>query len=128
MTKADVKTITVDQICKDLKIARSTFYDWRSKGRAPQCLKLLNGSLRVRRSAYHKWLFALEETPTARVNWDEEKLTIEYICDDLRINRSTFYDWRQKGCAPQCSKLPNSDLRVYLSDYERWLSRMEDAS
>lgn len=27
--------LTIKEICKDLKISRSTFYDWRAKGRAP---------------------------------------------------------------------------------------------
>ncbi|WP_326723034.1 MULTISPECIES: helix-turn-helix domain-containing protein [unclassified Streptomyces] len=42
--------LTLAEICKDLKISRSTFYDWRAKGRAPRCIKLPNGDIRVRRS------------------------------------------------------------------------------
>ncbi|MGC5011389.1 helix-turn-helix transcriptional regulator [Streptosporangium sp. DT93] len=57
-----------------------------------------------------------------------EKLTIADICEDLDISRSTFYDWRQKGRAPKCMKLPNGDLRVRRADYDRWLTSLEDAS
>jgi hypothetical protein len=31
-------------------VSRSTFYDWRAKGRAPCCLKLSNGELRIHRA------------------------------------------------------------------------------
>ncbi|MEU6219817.1 helix-turn-helix domain-containing protein [Streptomyces sp. NPDC047022] len=58
----------------------------------------------------------------------EEKLTLAEICQDLKISRSTFYDWRAKGRAPRCIKLPNGDLRVRRSDYEHWLDDREDAA
>jgi excisionase family DNA binding protein len=48
--------LTVDQLCEELQIARSTFNDWRAKGRAPKCAKLPNGSLRIRRSELNRWL------------------------------------------------------------------------
>ncbi|MEU7004452.1 helix-turn-helix domain-containing protein [Nonomuraea sp. NPDC046570] len=57
-----------------------------------------------------------------------EKLTIAAICEDLDIARSTFYDWRQKGRAPKCMRLPNGDLRVRRAEYDRWLATLEDAS
>ncbi|WP_436758494.1 helix-turn-helix transcriptional regulator [Streptosporangium sp. V21-05] len=57
-----------------------------------------------------------------------EKLTIADICEDLDISRSTFYDWRQKGRAPKCMRLPNGDLRVRRADYDRWLTSLEDAA
>ncbi|MGP4004005.1 helix-turn-helix transcriptional regulator [Streptomyces sp. 8N706] len=53
--------LTVAEICKELRITRSTFYDWRSKGRAPRCIKLPNGDLRIRRSTYEHWLDYREE-------------------------------------------------------------------
>ncbi|MER6473754.1 helix-turn-helix domain-containing protein [Streptomyces sp. NPDC005706] len=58
----------------------------------------------------------------------DEKLTLTEICKDLKISRSTFYDWRAKGRAPRCIKLPNGDIRVRRSDYEHWLSDREDAA
>jgi predicted DNA-binding transcriptional regulator AlpA len=49
------------EVCADLGISRRTFYEWRAKGKAPRCITLPNGSLRVRRSEYHRWLAAREE-------------------------------------------------------------------
>ncbi|WOI63620.1 helix-turn-helix transcriptional regulator [Streptomyces fradiae] len=34
----------------------TTFYDWRAKRRAPRCIKLPNGDLRIRRSDLDHWL------------------------------------------------------------------------
>ena len=48
--------LTVDQLCDELHISRSTFYDWRSKGKAPKCIVLPNGSLRVHRDELARWL------------------------------------------------------------------------
>lgn len=53
-------------------------------------------------------------------------ITIADLCDDLGIARSTFYDWRAKGRAPKCIKLPNGDLRIRKVEYERWLNEHED--
>ena len=53
--------ITVEEVCAELGVARSTFYDWRAKGRAPRCLKLPNGELRIRRSDLERWLESCEE-------------------------------------------------------------------
>ncbi|WP_405808241.1 helix-turn-helix domain-containing protein [Streptomyces sp. NBC_00210] len=58
----------------------------------------------------------------------DDKLTIKEICKDLKISRSTFYDWRAKGRAPLCIKLPNGDLRIRRSDYDRWLDGREDSA
>jgi predicted DNA-binding transcriptional regulator AlpA len=53
--------LTVDEICADLDIARSTFYEWRAKRRAPRCIKLPNGDIRIRRTEYERWLASHEE-------------------------------------------------------------------
>ena len=58
---------------------------------------------------------------TAVPSRQDEKLTLAYVCADLKISRSTFYDWRAKGRAPRCIKLPNGDLRILRSDYDNWL-------
>ena len=59
----------------------------------------------------------------------DEKLTLAEVCAELRIERSTFYDWRAKGRAPKCSKLPNGELRIWRSDLRAWLDRLrEDAA
>ncbi|MGW4058668.1 helix-turn-helix transcriptional regulator [Amycolatopsis sp. NPDC004747] len=48
--------LTVDEFCEEFDIARSTFDDWRAKGRAPRCLKLPNRQLRIRRADVDVWL------------------------------------------------------------------------
>jgi predicted DNA-binding transcriptional regulator AlpA len=53
--------LTVDELCAELDIARSTFDEWRVKGRAPKCLKLPNGRIRIRRVDYEAWLSSCEE-------------------------------------------------------------------
>ena len=53
--------LTITEVCTDLDVSRRTFYEWRAKGRAPRCITLPNGSLRVRRSEYHRWLASREE-------------------------------------------------------------------
>ncbi|GAA2599099.1 helix-turn-helix domain-containing protein [Dactylosporangium fulvum] len=53
--------LTIPEVCDDLGISRSTFYDWRAKRKAPPCFKLPNGDLRIRRADYESWLVRLEE-------------------------------------------------------------------
>ena len=59
--KRDRSHLTIAEVCDDLEIARSTFYDWRAKRRAPRCIKLPNGGLRIRRDDYESWLEGLED-------------------------------------------------------------------
>jgi excisionase family DNA binding protein len=53
--------LTVGEVCEDLQIAQSTFYEWHAKGTGPRCTKLPNGRLRVRRSDLETWLNARED-------------------------------------------------------------------
>jgi predicted DNA-binding transcriptional regulator AlpA len=53
--------LTIADVCEELDIARSTFYDWRAKRKAPPCFKLPNGDIRIRRSVFENWLNGLEE-------------------------------------------------------------------
>jgi predicted DNA-binding transcriptional regulator AlpA len=55
-------------------------------------------------------------------------LTVDQLCTELQIARSTFYEWRAKGRAPKCHKLPNGDIRIRRADYERWLANLMDAA
>jgi predicted DNA-binding transcriptional regulator AlpA len=59
----DTKTrhLTVADLCDELGIARSTFYDWRAARRAPLCIKLPNGALRIRRDDLESWLHERED-------------------------------------------------------------------
>ena len=65
-----------------------------------------------------------------RVHQDASRtrLTIAEICVDLGISRSTFYEWRAKGRAPRCIKLPNGDIRISRVEYDRWLTTLEEAA
>jgi predicted DNA-binding transcriptional regulator AlpA len=56
------RRLTVADVCADLEISRSTFYDWRAKGRGPRCIRLPNGELRIRVADYERWLEQLEES------------------------------------------------------------------
>ena len=53
--------MTLAQVCEELGISRSTFYDWRAKRKAPPCIKLPNGDLRIRRADFEEWLAELDE-------------------------------------------------------------------
>jgi excisionase family DNA binding protein len=55
-------------------------------------------------------------------------LTMDQVCAELNVSRSTFYDWRAKGKAPRCIKLPNGDIRIRRSELERWLAERENAA
>ncbi|WP_067812327.1 helix-turn-helix transcriptional regulator [Actinomadura kijaniata] len=52
--------LTVSQVCAELKISRSTFFEWRRRGHGPVCVLLPGGRLRIRRSALDGWLAALQ--------------------------------------------------------------------
>ncbi len=54
--------MTVRDLCEELGVARSTFYDWRAARKAPPCIKLPNGDLRIRRADFERWLESLEQT------------------------------------------------------------------
>ncbi len=55
-------------------------------------------------------------------------LTISDLCAELGVARSTFYDWRAKGAAPKCFKLPNGEIRVRRADLDAWLVHLEDGA
>ena len=55
-------------------------------------------------------------------------MTVKEVITDLKVAESTFYRWRQLGKAPRSIKLPNGDVRIRRSEYERWLAEREDAA
>jgi predicted DNA-binding transcriptional regulator AlpA len=55
------KHLTIAEVCEELDIARSTFYGWRAKRKAPRCIKLPNGDLRIRRVDFEEWLAAITD-------------------------------------------------------------------
>lgn len=55
-------------------------------------------------------------------------MTVAEFCRELRIARSTFYEWRAKGIGPRCMKLPNGELRIRQAEAERWFDAHEEAA
>jgi excisionase family DNA binding protein len=55
-----------------------------------------------------------------------ERMTVLEVCSELRISRSTFYEWRAKGRAPRCTKLPNGEIRIRRIELDRWLTTCEE--
>jgi len=53
--------LTILEVCEELNVSRRTFYEWRAKKRAPRCIKLPNGEIRIRRIDLDNWLDACEE-------------------------------------------------------------------
>jgi predicted DNA-binding transcriptional regulator AlpA len=53
--------LTIADVCAELGVARSTFYDWRASHKAPRCIKLPNGDIRIRRVDFERWLESLED-------------------------------------------------------------------
>lgn len=58
----------------------------------------------------------------------DEKLTVAEVCAELKIARSTFYDWRAKKQGPRCITLANRELRIRRSELDRWLTEREDSA
>jgi excisionase family DNA binding protein len=59
---AEPKHLTVTDLCAELGISKSTFYDWRAARKAPCCIKLPNGAIRIRRADLERWLRSREDT------------------------------------------------------------------
>ncbi|MBA0124658.1 helix-turn-helix domain-containing protein [Haloechinothrix sp. YIM 98757] len=55
-------------------------------------------------------------------------LTIAEFLTEYGVSRSTWNDWRAKGRAPRCIKLPNGQLRIRRTDLERWEDNLEEAA
>jgi excisionase family DNA binding protein len=70
----------------------------------------------------------MAQLPRSLSRGPNEKLTIGEVCAELKISRSTFYDWRAKRRAPRCITLPNGSLRIRRADLDRWLSAHEDVA
>ena len=66
--------------------------------------------------------------PRAKKTPIEEMISVAEICTALDISARTFYEWRAKGLAPDCIKLPNGSLRVEPGEYDRWLKTRKQAA
>ncbi|MEV3937295.1 helix-turn-helix domain-containing protein [Glycomyces sp. NPDC049804] len=53
--------MTLQDVYEELEISKSTWNDWKNKGRAPKHFKLPNGQVRIRRADFDKWLDQLAE-------------------------------------------------------------------
>jgi hypothetical protein len=54
--------MTVSEVLAELRdVSRRTFYRWRELGIAPACVRLPNGSLRIRREVFRAWLDERDE-------------------------------------------------------------------
>jgi excisionase family DNA binding protein len=61
MLRSENEKLTIPEVCAELRISRSTFYYWRQTGKAPRCIKLPNGDVRIRRSDLDAWLDSCDE-------------------------------------------------------------------
>lgn len=53
--------MTLQDVYEELGIAKSTWNDWKNKGRTPKFFRLPNNQVRIRRADFEKWLEQLEE-------------------------------------------------------------------
>jgi len=55
----------------------------------------------------------------------DELLTIAEVIAELRVPRSTFYRWRERGIAPRAVKLPSGAVRIRRTALQEWLRGLE---
>ncbi len=48
------------------------------------------------------------------------------VLSELQVSRSTFDLWRNEGRGPRCYKMPNGQLRIRRTDFEEWMSDLEE--
>jgi excisionase family DNA binding protein len=73
-------------------------------------------------------LLLAQPTGGITVSTPRERLTVDEFCAEMKISRSTFYDWKAKGRAPRCYQLPNRELRIDRADIEQWFRSHEVAA
>lgn len=71
---------------------------------------------------------ARNRAPRAKKIPIEAYISVAEICEALGISTRTFYEWRAKGLAPECIKLPNGSLRVEPDEYTRWLKTLKQVA
>ncbi len=54
-------SLKLPEVLDEIGMSRSAFYRMRARGKAPRCIKLPNGQIRVRRSDLEAWLSACEQ-------------------------------------------------------------------
>jgi predicted DNA-binding transcriptional regulator AlpA len=53
--------LKLPMVLEEMDVSRSAFYRMRARGKAPRCIKLPNGQIRVRRRDLDAWFEACEE-------------------------------------------------------------------
>lgn len=53
--------MTLQEVYDELGISKSTWNDWKNKGRTPKFFRLPNNQVRIRRAEFDKWLENLEK-------------------------------------------------------------------
>ncbi|MBB5870575.1 putative DNA-binding transcriptional regulator AlpA [Allocatelliglobosispora scoriae] len=65
-THTDDDLMTVPDVLHVLRpLSKRTFYRWRETGKAPICIRLPNGELRIHRSDFKEWLDSHREQVAA---------------------------------------------------------------
>lgn len=54
--------LKLPEVLREINMSRAAFYRLRARGKAPKCIKLPNGQIRVRRRDLDAWLSTYEET------------------------------------------------------------------
>ncbi|MGW4662890.1 helix-turn-helix transcriptional regulator [Streptosporangium sandarakinum] len=67
-------------------------------------------------------VISLQEAAEERGAW----MTVPEILADLKIHRRTWQHWRALGKTPECTRLPNGELRIKQRDYETWLDSLTE--
>jgi excisionase family DNA binding protein len=96
-----------------------------STGGCPAALRV---RVPARRRGSESEVVTVSFVETGRVGSSRLQLTIAEVCDELHVARSTFYDWRAKGKAPRCIKLPNGEMRVRRDELDRWIASCEEVA
>jgi Helix-turn-helix domain len=55
------ESLTVPEVCEELKIPKATFYYWRQTNKGPLTYRLPNGGLRVDRTDLMRWKQELKD-------------------------------------------------------------------
>ncbi|WP_028815082.1 helix-turn-helix transcriptional regulator [Streptomyces flavidovirens] len=63
MAAPTTRMLTMVEALAELRMSRAAFYRLRARGKAPRCLKLPNGQIRIRRADLDAW-FEGCEVPT----------------------------------------------------------------
>lgn len=58
---------------------------------------------------------------TTQTTTRDELLSIEEVCDRLKVSRSTYNTWRSHHVAPPARRMPNGRVFTYTSELELWL-------